>query len=168
MKIDDDHLYHGAALIQIAEHPHFTAINSLKSGGHIVRVAYKINNDIAVYFKYSSKAKGQYKEFIFTFTDEHIEEIAAIAIANTKCFIALICVSEREIACLSYEQLNKLFKARRNALAALGRKEAAITVVVTAPVRKNMRVYVNQPGKKGVPLGTTKVSRKAYPEDIFV
>jgi len=30
MNIDDNHMYHGAALIQIAEHPQFTAINSLK------------------------------------------------------------------------------------------------------------------------------------------
>ena len=28
MKIDDDHLYHGSALLQITEHPTFTAINS--------------------------------------------------------------------------------------------------------------------------------------------
>ncbi len=33
MTIHDDHMYHGAALIQIAEHPQFTAINSLKLGG---------------------------------------------------------------------------------------------------------------------------------------
>jgi hypothetical protein len=29
MKIADDHLYHGAALLQIAEHAQFTAINRL-------------------------------------------------------------------------------------------------------------------------------------------
>lgn len=33
MKIHDDHLYHGAALTQIAEHPLFIAINALKVGG---------------------------------------------------------------------------------------------------------------------------------------
>ena len=32
MKIRDDHMFHGAALIQIAEHPRFTAINSLVVG----------------------------------------------------------------------------------------------------------------------------------------
>lgn len=33
MKIHDDHLYHGAALTQIAEDDQFTAINALKLGG---------------------------------------------------------------------------------------------------------------------------------------
>ena len=48
MHIDDDHLYHGSALIQIAEHPHFTAINSLKVKGKLVRAAYKINDQMEV------------------------------------------------------------------------------------------------------------------------
>ena len=30
MRIDKDHLYYGAAVIQIAEHPSFTAINDFK------------------------------------------------------------------------------------------------------------------------------------------
>jgi len=32
LKLDDNHLYHGGALIQIAEHDKFTAINVLKIG----------------------------------------------------------------------------------------------------------------------------------------
>jgi hypothetical protein len=51
MKIHDDHLYHGAALTQIAEHHLFTAINALKIGDNTIRVAYRINDLIAVYFK---------------------------------------------------------------------------------------------------------------------
>jgi len=31
--IDDDHMFHGAALTQIAEHPAFTAINSFEDNG---------------------------------------------------------------------------------------------------------------------------------------
>ena len=34
MNIKDDHFYHGAALIQIAEDKRFTAINALKVKGH--------------------------------------------------------------------------------------------------------------------------------------
>ena len=37
MKIAQYHLYHGAALIQIAEHPSFTAINILKDRGILVQ-----------------------------------------------------------------------------------------------------------------------------------
>ena len=49
MKIGNEHLYHGAVLNQIAEHPQFTAINALRVGGETSRSAFKINNDIAVY-----------------------------------------------------------------------------------------------------------------------
>lgn len=31
MKMNNDHMYHGAALTQIAEHPEFTAIKTIKN-----------------------------------------------------------------------------------------------------------------------------------------
>jgi hypothetical protein len=49
MKIDDDHMYHGAALIQIAEHPQFTAINSFEGKLAHYENTYRINGDVAVY-----------------------------------------------------------------------------------------------------------------------
>lgn len=55
MKITDEHLYHGAALTQIAEHPSFTAINGIRIGGKLHRSAFRINDSIGVYFKYASK-----------------------------------------------------------------------------------------------------------------
>ena len=48
MKINDDHMYHGAALIQIAEHPQFTAINSFPHDGHASRSAFLVNLDIGM------------------------------------------------------------------------------------------------------------------------
>ena len=38
MKIDDDHMYHGAVLLQIAEHPRFTAINTIELSGQNLAV----------------------------------------------------------------------------------------------------------------------------------
>ena len=58
MKINDDHMYHGAALTQIAEHPQFTAINAFKHANRPSRSAFRINDDIGVYLKYASKPKG--------------------------------------------------------------------------------------------------------------
>lgn len=167
MKIHDDHLFHGAALIQIAEHPNFTAINSLKLGGEVVRVAYKINNDIAVYFKYASKKPNKFQENIFTFHKDHLDEIASICAVNSKCFVALVCVEDREICCLPYAKLQSLLQARNTALMKLGRTESALTVLVTAKKNKALHVYVNQPGKKGVYADEEVVARNAFPAAIF-
>lgn len=49
MKINDDHLYHGAALTQIVEHSQFAAINAFTVDGRISRSSFLVNNDIAVF-----------------------------------------------------------------------------------------------------------------------
>ena len=67
MKINDDHMYHGAALTQIAEHEQFTAINAFEHGGKTSRSAFIVNHDIGVYLKYAGKPVGRYKEYQFTF-----------------------------------------------------------------------------------------------------
>lgn len=165
MKIDDDHLYHGAALIQIAEDTHFTAINSLKLSGHALRAGYKINNDIAVYFKYASKPAGKYKEYVFTFSNAHLAELSEISRGNPKTLITLVCVKDREICCLTYSELQSLRSSRKNAS---GKEESNLTVLVTIPKGKSMRVYVNTPGKRNSILGKPIVkSRNAFPSIIF-
>ena len=78
MKIHDDHMYHGAALIQIAEHPQFTAINSLRIRGNTVGNSYQINNDIAVSVKYAHAPVGGFKEYVFNFTEANLAELASI------------------------------------------------------------------------------------------
>ena len=165
MKIHDDHLYHGAALTQIAEHPQFTAINALTIGGDHIHVAYRINNDIAVYFKYASKPKPGVLEYVFTFTQEHMKELAEIAQAVPKTFVALVCVKDREICSISHADLLALVAKREKAL---GKQEDAYTVLVTVPEGKKLRVYVNFPGKKNTILGKPLlVSRNEFPGGIF-
>jgi hypothetical protein len=165
MKIHDDHLFHGSALIQIAEHPQFTAINALKLGARVVRVAYRVNDDIAVYFKYASKPTPAYKEYVFTFTKEHLAELSKIAQATPKTFVALVCVMDREICCITHAEVLELLAKREKAL---GAPEENLTVLVTVPANKSLRVYVNTPGKKGSTLGKASVvSRSAFPGVIF-
>jgi hypothetical protein len=79
MKIHDDHMYHGASLIQIAENPQFTAINSLKINGVNYSNAYRINDDIAVYLKYGNTPNKSFREYQFTFSQAHLAELSAIA-----------------------------------------------------------------------------------------
>lgn len=166
MNIDDDHLYHGAALIQIAEHPSFTAINSLEIGGKTSRVAYKINDKIAVYLKYRTKPTANaYAEYTFTFHEEHLADLATIDKANGKTFIALVCVKAREICCVTYAQLMELVKRRRKAK---GHDEEAYVILVTAKPRQKLRAYINRPGRRGMWLGEPiKVSRDGFPGVIF-
>ena len=165
MKIHDDHLYHGAALTQIAEHPQFTAINALKVGGKPIHVAYRINDDISVYFKYATKPTPRFQEYIFTFTADHMKELLQIAHATPKTFIALVCVKDREICCLPHSELLKLVASRENALSG---PEDVHTILVSVPKGKSLRVYVNAPGKKKTILGKELVvSRNAFPDGIF-
>ena len=45
MEIREEHLYHGAALNQIAEHEQFTAINTLKITANESRSAFRVNGN---------------------------------------------------------------------------------------------------------------------------
>jgi hypothetical protein len=166
MKVHDDHMYHGAALIQIAEDVNFTAINSLRVHGQIVRAAYKVNDHIAVYIKHAVKPTPKFKEFTFTFTSENIRTIRAIAGANDKTFIAMVCVNAREICLISADQLHEMLASRQTAYGGL---EDQYTVLVTAPAKKGLRVYMNQPGRRKIILGKELiVSRSSFPSDLFV
>jgi hypothetical protein len=165
MKIHDDHLYHGAALIQIAEHEQFTAINALKINGDVIRVAYRINDDIAVYLKYATKSTKPFNEYPFTFTKNHLDELAQISEANPKTFIGLICVKDRAICCITYSQLKSLVELRTKDK---GKPEGQYVVLVTLPAGKSFRVYVNAAGMKKTKLGKElKVPRNAFPSSIF-
>lgn len=165
MKIDDDHLYHGAALIQIAEDKNFTAINSMRVKNQTVRAAYKVNDHIAVYIKHAVTPTSKFKEFVFTFSSSNIKTIRAIAAAHEKSYIALVCVRAREVCLISVDQLNALMDARRKAKGAI---EDQYTVLVTAPPGKSLRVYVNEPGRRKTILGNSLiVSRSAFPSDLF-
>ncbi|MEM5733727.1 hypothetical protein AAEI00_18710 [Shewanella algae] len=165
MKVHDNHLYHGAALIQVAEHKSFTAINSLKIGAKIHPNAYKINDEIALYLKYATKKTRAHSEYIFTFTPPHLTELSNIRKGNTKTYIALVCVGAREICCISYEELVAMIDARK---AKKGAKESQYTILVTVPTGKSMRVYINAPGVKNTMLGKPKIIKRSdFPGRIF-
>lgn len=165
MKIHDDHMFHGAALIQIAESKRFTAINSLKVGKKSFRNAYRINDNISIYLKYCTKPKKGFDEYLFTFTEEHLVDLKSIAKVNKKCFIALVCVEVREICCLSYEELLSLVETRKKAKE---EDEDQYQILVTAPSGKKFRVYVNSPGRRKISLEPEiLIGRSDFPKKIF-
>jgi hypothetical protein len=106
MHIADDHLYHGAALIQIAERPEFKAINPVAQFSS--RSALRINNDIAIYMKYAAKPVGSYREYPFTFNDAHWSELDDLSQTKYRVFIVLVCIEAREICCLTLKELRDL------------------------------------------------------------
>ena len=165
MKIRDEHLYHGAALNQIAEHRLFTAINELKIADKRSRSAFKINDDIAIYFKYCTRALGTYKEYKFTFSKTHLRELREISMVGNRLFIALICVRNRQICCISYAYLTGMIDGRR---ADAGRKEDQYQILVTLRKREAFRVYMNKYGRKKVILGEPiKVPQNRFPNALF-
>ena len=165
MKVDDKHFYHGAAIMQIAEDEHFTAINPLLLNGHTSYNGFLINRGIAIYPKYAGRPRGSFKEYQFTFKHENIEELEQIREHNRRLYIALVCVRDREICGLTYEQFRSLYERRQEDL---GHDEEQFVVLVTLPKGKQFRVYVNAAGTRNKYLGEQLlVARSAFPGMLF-
>ncbi len=164
MKIHDDHMYHGAALTQVAEHPQFTAINAFSHGGHSSRSGFLVNHDVGIYLKYATKKTRRFDEFIFTFSADHIAEIDALEQKAEKVFIVFVCVQAKEICCIRRAELHALIAQRE---LARGTGEDIHTVVVTVPTGKSCRVYMNFPGARKKMLGEIIVPRNRFPNAIF-
>jgi len=102
MRIRQHHLWHGAALQQIAEYHEFTAINRIDGGG---RCAYLINDKIPLWVKYRSESP-----YHFTFTLDDQRKIETLYERyNDQIWIALVCGKLREICLLSYYQYRTLW-----------------------------------------------------------
>ena len=164
MKINNEHLYHGAALNQIAEDPHFTTINAFKIGGTISRSAFRINDSIGVYLKYSSGPVGRFDEYKFTFNKEHLAELQKLSRKGDKTFLALVCVEDGHICCLGYDDLQRLINERK---AAVDGDEDQYQILVVLEEGKRFQVYINRPNVKGKMLGKMRVPRNAFPSQLF-
>jgi hypothetical protein len=165
MKIEDEQLYHGAALIQIAEAEHFTAINRLTAGGMDLKSVYKINKDIGVFLKYASQPRSRHDEYVFNFSLENRKELSILRTVVRHIFVALICVESRQICCVTSAEIEALFQTRRTAR---GYDEEIVSILCSLPSGKAFRVYVNAPGKRNRLLGEPLlVARNRFPSAIF-
>jgi hypothetical protein len=162
MNIAADHMYHGAALIQIAEHPQFTSINSLKVKSEVVRNTFEINDGIGIHLKYASKPNGKYEEYAFTFTSDHLGRVDKV---THKLFLGLVCVEGKHICALPYPDFAELIERRRNDKKA---NEDQYTLLLTLPKDSAFRVYVSPAGNKGKILGNPlKIARNRFPSALF-
>jgi hypothetical protein len=165
MKINDDHMYHGAALTQIADHPTFKAVNAFWLNGKKSTCAFRVNDTTGVYIKYAAAPHGSAREYVFTFSAAHLAELATLREHCTHVFVVMVCIKTKEICVISYGQLKQLVQVREKVR---GEREEQYQVLVTAPANKQFRVYVNRPGRKGVMMGQQLVRRNAFPELLFI
>lgn len=166
MKINDEDLFHGAALIQIAESDSFTGINAFKVGNQRISNAFRVNDSVGLLVKYCSKP-NKYDDYVFNFNGDQQNIIQQLVTScGADCvFIALVCVEVGEICCLSYEEFSELIRRRREAKAA---DEDQYTVLITAEDGKSFRANISEPGKRGVRLGQAYlISRNQFPRRLF-
>jgi len=100
MKIQEQDIYHGPALMQIVEHPSFKALNrASKRYGH-----YLVNTDRQVFTKYR-KTKRSPWQFVFA-TDELSALSKALSGADS-VFVCLVC-GHATICALNADELQQL------------------------------------------------------------
>ena len=114
--------------------------------------------------KYASESQNKYGEYAFNFHRDHLKEIEILNKKTERTFLALICVNEREICCLSHQLFIDIIAERKGRA---GYAEDQYMILVTAMPRKKFRVYANSPGTKGKSLTQWKVARSDFPEIIF-
>ncbi|MFQ2433461.1 hypothetical protein ACK31N_13295 [Aeromonas caviae] len=164
MKIRLEQQNIGAAVMQIAEHEQFTAINSLKVHGKSISNAFLVNHDTAVLCKYSSEPNS-IGEYVFTFNEEHMENICNISGQYGKVYFSLVCVEDGEICCLSIEQFHQLIEYRKNSAKS---DESSYAILITMQSGASFRAYVNAAGRRGHFAGKKlTIARKNFPNALF-
>jgi len=154
----------GAAVMQIAEHEQFTAINTLKLNGKDIPNAFLVNHDTAVLCKYASEPNS-IGEYAFTFNEENMKNIDELNGKYEKIFFGLVCVEDAEICCLSKAQFKQLIENRNESA---GSTELNYSIMATIKPGASFRAYVNAAGRKGHFAGNTiTIARKDFPEAIF-
>jgi hypothetical protein len=164
MRINDDHMYQGAALTQIAEHPSFKSINAFAPNGKGSRHSFVINDDKAVFIKYATRPSTSVSEYKFGFTDDSVAELTQLQKKRSRVCVALVCVKDGEIVGLTGEEVLKLLSKRRNALA---KPELQTDILVKLEKGSQARVYVNKPGRKLRMIGRRVVARNRFPGLLF-
>lgn len=164
MKIRLEQQNIGAAVMQIAEHEQFTAINALNVNGKNISNAFLVNHDIAVLCKYASEPNG-IGEYAFTFNDENLKGILSISEKYGKIYFGLVCVEDGEICCLNKAQFDELINYRRDSAKV---EEQSYSILVTLKSGSSFRAYVNAAGRRGHIAGSRiTIARNRFPNALF-
>lgn len=174
MHIDKDHLYYGAAVLQVAEDDRYTSINQFRKAGKRVRNSYVVNNDIGLYLTYrntrSRTANWSGKkadEYLFQLDESELAKIKELNHRYPSTSLGLICVGNERICCISFDELQSLLDLRKQDA---GEEEDSYVIVVAIfpKTRMSMKVFVTPKGTRNKYLGTPIiVAENAFPGKIF-
>ena len=166
MEIRDRHMYHGAAFAQIAEHEQFTAINRVNLRGGSSQGAFLVNDSIGVYLKHAREPTSPPEDYVFTFAQEHKDDLAELNEKCTKTFVVLVCVEDKHICCIPYSTFLGLVQQR---IEARGEEEDQSTILLGLPAGGSFRVDMNRPYTKGEYLLEEPViiPRNHFPRVLF-
>lgn len=104
MKIQEQDVYHGPALMQIVEHSSFKALNRASQAyGH-----YLVNTDRQVFAKYRTAKKGPWQ---FVFSTDDLSAISKASSGSDKVFVCLVC-GHFTICVLDFAEFKQLVDLR--------------------------------------------------------
>jgi hypothetical protein len=145
MKIQEQDLYHGAALTQIVEHKSFTALNRASSKyGH-----YIVNADRHVFVKYRKTSRSPWQH---TFSAEEVKALAKAIESSDKVWLCLVCGNQT--------------------ICALGKAEIQTVLDLSANNQQWVRVEVPAGGSCSVSGSHGSLKRKvphySFPDKVMV
>jgi len=144
MKIQEQDIYHGPALMHVVEHPSFKALNKAsKVYGH-----YLINTDRHLFVKYSTKKKSPWQ---FTFNPIDFKAMVSNNIKGAKVYIALVC-GRSTICALTISELNDIVDLTAKSVQ---------TVTVKVPSGGSCHVHGSDGELKNA------VAHNAFPTKVF-
>ena len=173
VKIFDRQVYHGSALIQIAEHDKFTSINRIDLQGVGFRSVFSVNEEIGIFLKYATTPSNtEPLEYSFRFSKGNMDGIKVLKKDLGDAY-ALLIVSDdardiNEICCVPYRMLAELkgYRDRRNE--ALGKnKEFGVDLYVQIRNGQLFEVNVKSPGKPGYAWREKVTEELPFPDIIF-
>lgn len=143
MKIQEQDVYHGSALMQIVEHPSFKALNRAARGyGH-----YLVNADRQVFVKYRKRSPWQ-----FVFAADELSSLSAAASGDTRVFVCLVC-GQKTICALNADEMDQI-------------------IDVTAGTQQSIRVEAPEGASCRVSGSRGKLKRtvphNSFPKKIFL
>jgi len=169
MRIQDQHYYHGAALLQVIEYKPGVSIDVLKLGDRIGHPrshdTYRVDREIGLYVKYATTFFDTENRLCqFKFEDRNIDELGELQEVTPKTFLALVCEPASAICCLSFDEFARIYAERSKQ----GASTKSFDVVVEAPDGERLRVFAREAAKRGGRQAEIQVPRAAFPSKLFI
>lgn len=145
-------------------HPQFTSISAVRAAGDQSQSAFRINETIGVYLKYATDPKPLNADYVFRFTNPNKDELRSLDGLCEDVYIAMVCVQDRHICCISYGELAAWFKKHEEAL---GHDEDTSTLLVHLPPGQNFQCNMNMPSRRTYLDQPQLVPRNRFPNVLF-